>query len=76
MATRAGPLDLLGRIEEGLEYDDLLSDSVRYNIEGHEVQVLSLRRYTELKEKSERPKDQAVIPLLRATLEERESGED
>ncbi len=73
MTTRAGPLDLLGRIEEGLEYGDLLADSVLFGIDGHEVRVLSMRRYLALKEKSQRPKDQAMVPILRATLDEQDS---
>lgn len=76
MSTDAGPLDLLGRIEEELGYDELLGDTVSYEIDGHEVRVLSLKRYTALKEHSDRPKDQAVLPLLRATLEERSSEDE
>lgn len=73
MSTRAGPLDLLGCIEDDLGYADLLGDSVPYAIDGQQVQVLSIRRYLELKEKSDRPKDRAVVPILRATLEEQDS---
>ncbi|MFP4598624.1 MAG: hypothetical protein ACLFVJ_10260 [Persicimonas sp.] len=51
-------------------------DTAPYSIDGSEVRVLDMRRYLEFKEKSERPKDLAMVPVLRATLEERESPDD
>lgn len=76
MMTREGPLDLLGCIEDELDYEGLLDDTVLYSIDGYEVRVLDMRRYLALKEKSERPKDLAMVPVLRATLEERESTDE
>jgi hypothetical protein len=37
---------------------------------GRTVRVLSLRALIEAKERSGRPKDLAVLPVLRATLDE------
>lgn len=76
MTTRAGPLDVLGTIEEDLGYEELLEDSVFYQIDGNRVRLLSMSRYLELKETSDRPKDRAVVPVLRATLEESGSEEE
>jgi predicted nucleotidyltransferase len=76
LTTRAGPLDVLGAIEDELGYEDLLEDTLVFEIDGRDAQVLTMRRYLSLKEMSDRPKDRAVVPLLRATLEEADSEEE
>ena len=70
LSTRFGPLDLLGSIEESTAYEDLLPDTVWFEVSGVAVRVLSLERLIAIKEKLTRAKDRAVLPVLRATLEE------
>ena len=64
-----GDLDVLGTIDESAEYADLLEDTVTVDVEGMKIAVLSLARLIEIKERAGRPKDLAVLPVLRSTLE-------
>ena len=72
LKTDAGPLDILGVIQGDLSYEDLIGDAVELDFDGESVQVLSLRRYVDFVEQSERPKDQGRLQVLRATLEQRD----
>ena len=54
LKTKLGPLDVLGAIEGGRDYDSLLPDSRRIEISGHVVHVLSLATLIELKRGSTR----------------------
>jgi predicted nucleotidyltransferase len=69
--TRHGPLDCLGTIEETTTYEDLLPHVDTLQVEGLEVQVLSLERLIEVKKKLDRPKDKLMLLQLEATLSER-----
>jgi predicted nucleotidyltransferase len=69
--TDAGPVDVLGSINETLLYDDLIESSDELEVMGHRVRVLSLERLVELKRALARPKDLAMLPVLEATLRER-----
>ena len=75
LTTTWGPLDLLGAIEHGLTYEQLLADSVDIELDGQPIRVLSLAKYVELKEESTQPKDRARIPVLRETLQIRQDGQ-
>src|SRR5262245_15062165 len=66
--TTLGPLDVLGAIEGGRDYDALLPTSRRIEIAGHPVHVLELAMLIELKRGSTRLKDQLVLPVLEETL--------
>jgi hypothetical protein len=68
LKTNLGPLDVLGAIEGGRDYDALLPTSHRIRIAGHSVYVLDLATLIELKRGSTRPKDQLVLPVLEETL--------
>jgi hypothetical protein len=71
LTTRHGDLDCLGAIGEGLGYEELLEKSVTMSLPGGlTVRVLGLPGLIEAKERAGRPKDLAVLPLLRATLDE------
>lgn len=70
--TRKGPLDILGSINDGLTYDDLIGDSEELGFDQFSVFVLRLERMIELKRELGRPKDRAMLPVLEATLAERE----
>jgi hypothetical protein len=71
LKTTAGPLDVLGEIEGGLDYNALLASSRPVSI-GSEitVQVPTVDVLIRLKEGSSNPKDQLQLGLLR-TVQER-----
>lgn len=69
LSTKHGPLDLLGAIEHGLTYEQLLPDSLEIALDDRAIHVLSLAKYVELKEESTQPKDRARLPVLRETLQ-------
>jgi hypothetical protein len=59
-------------IGRGDEYDDLLPHSVEMDVgDGVVVRVLDLETLIRTKEEVAAEKDQAVLPLLRRTLEEK-----
>ena len=66
-----GDLDCLGAIDRGRSYEDLLKDATEMKLAGGlSIRVLALTALIEIKERLGRPKDLAVIPVLRATLDE------
>jgi hypothetical protein len=71
LQTSAGPLDVLGTIEGGRDYDALLPRSRRIEISQHSVHVLDLATLIELKRGSTRLKDQMVLHILEETLRRR-----
>ena len=70
-ATDLGPLDVLGAIEDGKAYDDLLDDTVTVQLGDGQVRVLALGAIVELKRRSSHPKDRLMLPVLEATLRRR-----
>lgn len=74
LVTTLGPLDVLGAIEGGRDYDALLPDSTSIQLRGHEVRVLKLELLVELKRQSTHPKDLAKLPLLEEALRRLRGG--
>lgn len=73
LATTLGPLDVLCMLTAERDYEALVQHSEWIEIaEGVEVRALSLEMLIRLKEELHRDKDRAVLPVLRATLRERE----
>ena len=72
--TDAGAIDILGSINDGLVYEDLLPHTERMAFDDLEIDVLRLDKLIELKRALGRPKDLAVLPVLEATLKERQRG--
>jgi predicted nucleotidyltransferase len=70
LQTTSGPLDVLATIETNTTFEDLLSDSDWLEVDGARFRVLSLARLIVVKEQLNRTKDQAMLVLLRATLDE------
>lgn len=71
LTTTQGDLDCLGTIGEGLGYEELLPRTVTLTLSGGKTAlVLSLPALIEEKERAARPKDLAVLPALRATVNE------
>lgn len=73
--TDLGPLDVLGTIEQGLSYDDLVPDSLEIELSGHPVKVLDLATIVRHKRASPHPKDRQALPVLEEALRQR-SGDD
>ncbi len=68
LVTTHGDLDCLGVVGEGRGYEDLLGRAPKLDIgEGLAVHVIDLPTLIELKQQAGRPKDLAVLPVLRAT---------
>ena len=70
METNQGPLDLLGTIEETSGFPELVTDSDWIDLGVTRARVLKLERLIQIKQRLGRPKDQAMLPLLLATLDE------
>ncbi|HXG09438.1 MAG TPA: hypothetical protein VNK04_06585 [Gemmataceae bacterium] len=77
LMTRAGPLDLLGTVSRDRGYEELLPHTVEVQVgEDLKVRLLDLRTLIALKEETARDKDQAVLAVLRRTLEEKTRDQD
>ena len=75
LTTTHGDLDCRGEIGGGVGYEQLLERSVEMKLSGgRTVRVLSLPALIEAKERAGRPKDLAVLPVLRAALDEQTRG--
>jgi hypothetical protein len=71
LTTTHGDLDCLGTVGEGQGYEDLVGRAPELDLgDGVAVKVVDLPTLIELKERAARPKDLAVLPVLRATLAE------
>lgn len=70
LSTDQGALDLLGTIEDDTTYEDLLPHSIRFEIAGVKVRVLSLERLVQAKRHLGRAKDHAMLDVLEATIDE------
>ena len=66
--TRLGPIDVLGVIEEGRAYGDLLEHTVEIEFRKHTIRVLDLKMLIQLKRTSKDPKDMQRLPVLEETL--------
>jgi len=69
--TDLGALDVLGTIEDGLEYEDLLAHSIEVKLRGKIVKILSLEKLADLKSRSANEKDRLVFKLISKTLAEK-----
>ena len=72
LSTSLGPIDPRCELEDGLDYDQLLPHSEVVNDGALALKVLDLPTLISVKTKTGRPKDRLVLPILIATLEERE----
>lgn len=68
LRTSLGPLDLLGVVEGGLDYGNLLPQAQSFTVEGRTFLVLSLQALADLKAKASSPKDQLSRLLILETL--------
>lgn len=68
LRTRIGLLDVLATVGSGLTFEDLEERSRPVDLQGLAVRVLNLDALIETKEQANRPKDLAMLPVLRETL--------
>jgi hypothetical protein len=73
METRFGDFDCLGAIDGGRTYEDLLDASLLMDFEGRRLRILGLRELLAIKTRAGRPKDLAVIPYIKSTIDEIEA---
>ena len=71
LMTRLGPIDLLGTIGAGHDYETLLKHTLEIKVSDMSVRILDLETLIRTKVELDRDKDRAVIPVLRRTLEEK-----
>lgn len=71
--TRLGPLDVLGTVGRGRTFEQLYPRSRDVALRGMVARVLDLEAVIESKEEANRPRDRAVLPVLRETLAARRS---
>jgi predicted nucleotidyltransferase len=71
LMTDEGRLDLLGELSGVGGYRELLPNSIEIEVAGTVCSVASLEQIIRSKEAANRPKDQLVLPELRALLEAR-----
>jgi hypothetical protein len=72
LQTKLGPLDVLGSVEGGRDYADLLPGAVAIEVGGEIVRVLGLPGLVELKRGATDAKGRLALAVLEATL--RRSG--
>lgn len=73
LLTGSGPLDVLGVVATGDAYQELAGHVTTLDLGGGlSVQVLDLDVLIVIKERLDRERDRAALPILRRTLRERE----
>ncbi len=75
LKTRLGPLDILGSIEGGQTYEDLVAHIIEIDFRGYVLRVLDLRKIAELKRSSSDPKDAQRLAIIEETLRQLEFDE-
>jgi hypothetical protein len=76
LRTRFGRLDVMGSIGNDLSYPDLVQRSRARTVRGLEILVLGLETLIASKAAANRPKDRAVLDLLRETVVQRDRQDD
>lgn len=68
LMTDLGPLDCLGAMEGGRDYDVLIPLSVDAQLDSQKLRVLGLETIVAIKRASKHPKDRLALLVLEATL--------
>jgi hypothetical protein len=68
LMTKLGPLDCLGAIEEGRDYEALVPLSVDVEFNDRRLRVLTLETIVALKRNSTELKDRLNLPIFEAAL--------
>ena len=72
LLTAYGPLDVLGMIGLGHDYERLLEHSEEIVVDDLRLRLLDLKNLIKVKEQTASAKDLAVITILRQTLKEKQ----
>ncbi|MCK5188393.1 MAG: hypothetical protein KAR43_14810 [Deltaproteobacteria bacterium] len=72
LMTTYGPLDVLGTIGSGRDYEGLFGHSEEIIVDDLQLRLLDLENLIMVKEETASAKDQVVIPILRQTLKEKQ----
>lgn len=67
--TSMGDVDLLGEVKAVGNYDDLVGQSIRVDLDGHSTYILSIPALIIAKRAAGRPKDEAGLMVLEALNE-------
>ncbi len=70
LTPRLGPLDCLGALHDGRDFDALVRHTTELSDDSLTVRVLDLRTLIAVKTEAGRPRDLLVVPLLAALLDE------
>jgi len=77
LTTRFGDIDCLGAIDGDRTYEELVGQTVVLELgEGLSCRALAIEQLLGIKERAGRPKDIAVLPVLRATIAERDKDRE
>jgi hypothetical protein len=68
LSTSLGQLDILGAVEGGRGYDDLVGASITVHVEGQPVKVLGLKALAELKREATSAKGRLALAVIEETL--------
>ncbi len=71
LLTDFGPLDVLGRLHDGRNYEDLVRHSELIGDATRRIRVIDLPTLIEIKQGTKRRRDRLVLPILRAVLARR-----
>jgi hypothetical protein len=71
LSTDNGDFDCLGTVDSDKSFEDLLPLTRAIAFEQSQIRVLDLAVLIEVKRRAGRPKDLALLPVLEATLDER-----
>jgi hypothetical protein len=74
LSTSLGPIDPLCELDAGQGYDELLAHSQLMSDGQRVLRVLDLPTLIAVKTKAGRPKDRVMLPILIATLQERDKA--
>jgi hypothetical protein len=72
LMTTYGPLDVLGTIGSGHDYEGLSDHSEEIMVDDLQLHLLDLENLIRVKEETASAKDRAVISILRQTLKEKQ----
>jgi len=70
--TSFGPLDVLGEVSGARGFDELLPHTTEVSDFDMKLRVLDLPMLIKVKSEANRPKDRLTLPILMATLDERQ----
>jgi len=71
LMTKLGPLDVLGTIGRGQDYEGLVNRTIEQEVGGLHLRLLDLEHLIKIKKETITEKDKVMILILQRTLEEK-----